>query len=64
MSNYITSNYIESSDTDISFKTKSKPNSNVAELLKKPIGDDSLKSYGLSKPRRVTVKARVIHDPS
>jgi len=60
LADYIDSSYISSSGTQQKLASKS----STKELLKKPIDDDSLKSYGLSKPIRVIIKARVIHDPS
>ncbi|BCV48514.1 hypothetical protein TUM17382_12070 [Shewanella algae] len=60
MSDYIDRNYIDSPETQQKLVSRS----STKELLKKPIDEDSLKTYGLSKPRRVTIKARVIHDPS
>lgn len=60
MSDYIDNTYIGSTETQQGISSKS----STKELLKKPIDDDSLKSYGLSKPKRVIIKARVIHDPS
>lgn len=60
MSDYIDNSYIGSAET----QQRLVPKSSTKELLKKSIDEDSLKTYGLSKPRRVTIKARVIHDPS
>lgn len=60
MSDFMDSSYIDSSET----QQKVDSRSSTKELLKKPIDDDSLKSYGLSKPIRVVIKARVIHDSS
>lgn len=62
MTNYINSDYVENSTTDKILPAK--PSSKVETLLEKPVDDSSLKKYGLSKPKRIKVKARVIHDQS
>ncbi|GIU30692.1 hypothetical protein TUM3792_41720 [Shewanella sp. MBTL60-007] len=60
MADYIDSEYLSTSETA---KVGGK-NSSTKELLKRPIDDKSLQSYGLSKPQRIIIKARLINDPS
>ncbi|KZY43734.1 hypothetical protein A3733_17205 [Pseudoalteromonas shioyasakiensis] len=58
MDEYINSDYIKQPGTPSVEQKKSQ----TKELLKKPIDEKSLKTYGVAKPTRIIMKARIIND--
>jgi len=62
MSNFFSDEY--SSPQSSSEKEVATKKSTTKDLLKESIDDESLKKYGLSKPIRMVIRAKVTDDPS